>query len=120
MSLQKLIRSFSFAVSGIASAFRSQFNMRVHAAMAILVLSASFYFRISLLEWCIVLLCISSVIAAELINTSLELNVDLSTPLRNEKAGQAKDIAAAAVLVVSAVSAVIGSIVFIPRIIHML
>ena len=72
--------------------------------------------KISSLELCILLFCISSVIGAELINTSIEINVDLATSERNERAGQAKDIAAAAVLVVSLVSAIIGCIIFLPKI----
>lgn len=55
-------------------------------------------------------------IAAELINTSIEINVDLAMPERNERAGQAKDIAAAAVLFVSIISAIIGLVIFIPKI----
>ena len=90
--------------------------MRFHVFAALIVLFASVYLRISVLEWCIILFCISSVIAAELINTSIEINVDLAMPKRNEKAGQAKDMAAAAVLVVSFVSALIGSIIFVPKI----
>lgn len=116
MSLKKFIRSFSFACKGIATSFRSQFNMRVHFFAAFVVMIASTFFRISLLEWCIVLFCIGSVIAAELINTSIEINVDLVMPERNERAGHAKDMAAAAVLVVSFVSALIGCIIFLPKI----
>jgi diacylglycerol kinase len=119
MFLKKYIRSFSYAISGIAYAFRSQFNMRFHVFTAVLVLTASVWFRISPVEWCIILLCISSVFAAELLNTSIELNVDIASPGRNEKAGHAKDLAAAAVLVVCVVSAIIGIIVFLPRIIQL-
>lgn len=71
--------------------------------------------KIAIVEWCIVLLCSASVISAELINTSLELTVDLAMPELNEKAGQAKDMAAAAVLIVSIVSAIIACIIFIPK-----
>jgi diacylglycerol kinase len=117
--LKKYLRSFAFAFKGLSAAFRSQFNMRFHVFAALLVLIFSVYLKISLLEWCINLFCISSVIAAELINTSIEINVDLAMPERNERAGQAKDMAAAAVLIVSFVSAIIGSIIFIPKIISL-
>lgn len=80
-----------------------------------MVLLAGLFLKIALAEWCIVLLCTASVISAELINTSLELTVDLAMPEQNEKAGQAKDMAAAAVLIVSIVSAIIGCIIFIPK-----
>ena len=118
MILRKYFRSFAFAITGIAYAFRSQVNMRFHIFTAIIVVISAIIFHISPVEWCIVLLCISSVLAAELINTSIEINVDLSSPERNEKAGHAKDLAAASVLVICILSAIIGSIVFIPKIIH--
>ena len=116
MILKKFAKSFSYAFKGIASSFRSQFNMRVHFFAAVAVMITSVILKISLLEWCIILFCISSVIAAELINTSIEINVDLAMPERNDRAGQAKDLAAAAVLVVSCVSAIIGFIIFLPKI----
>lgn len=116
MKLKKFARSFSFASKGIATAFRSQFNMRFHFFAALIVLITAFALKISSLELCILLFCISSVIGAELINTSIEINVDLAMPERNDRAGQAKDIAAAAVLVVSFVSAIIGCIIFLPKI----
>ena len=113
----KFIKSFTFAVAGFAYAFRSQFNMKFHIVAAILVIGASAFFRISAMEFCIVLFCIGSVFGAELINTSLEVTVDIASPEFNEKAGHAKDLAAAAVLVVSVVSVIIGLIIFLPKII---
>ncbi|MBL0103827.1 MAG: diacylglycerol kinase family protein [Bacteroidetes bacterium] len=93
--------------------------MRFHVFTALAVIIASSYFRIAPLEWCIVLFCIGSVISAELINTSIEMNVDLAMPEQNQKAGMAKDIAAAAVLIAASVSAIIGCIIFVPRIISL-
>ena len=90
--------------------------MRFHFFAAIVVLFTAFILKVTLLELCILLFCISSVIAAELINTSIEINVDLAMPEKNDRAGNAKDLAAAAVLVVSFVSAIIGSIIFLPKI----
>jgi diacylglycerol kinase len=118
MKLNKYVRSFAYAISGIAYAFRNQVNMRFHFIAAAVVIATGYVLHISALEWCIIFLCIGSVIASELINTAIEVNVDLVTMERNEKAGQAKDLAAAAVLVICVISAIIGAIVFIPKIIH--
>lgn len=120
MILEKYFKSFTYAVAGIGYAFRSQVNMRFHSIAASVVIISAIILHLSALEWCIVLLCIGSVIAAELINTSIEINVDLLSPGRNEKAGHVKDLAAAAVLVICTISAIIGSIVFIPKIIHII
>ena len=118
MIIKKFIKSLFFAFSGIAYAFRSQVNMRFHIYAASFVILSAIVLQISPLEWCIILFCIGSVMAAELINTSIEINVDLLSPERNKNAGYAKDSAAAAVLVICIISAIIGSIVFIPKIIH--
>ena len=120
MIFKKFFRSFAFASKGIALAFRSQFNLRLHILIAVIVLALSAYFRLSPIEWCIVLFCIASVIAAELLNTSIEITVDLAMPEHDQKAGMSKDIAAAAVLVVSFVSACIGCIIFGPRVFNLI
>lgn len=93
--------------------------MRFHIFAAAIVIAASFFLRINLAEWCIILMCIGSVISAELINTSLEVSVDMISPNISEKAGHAKDLASAAVLVVCTVSAIIGMVIFLPKIIHL-
>ncbi len=116
--MKRNLKSFLFAINGIAHVFRTQINMRIHIVISIITLGLSFYFHLSLIELCIILFCIGSVLAAELFNTSLEYNIDLSTPEFNKKAGQAKDMAAGAVLVVSIMAALIGLIIFVPHLIH--
>jgi diacylglycerol kinase (ATP) len=115
--MNKFIKGFTFAISGIAYAFRSQVNMRFHIFSALVVVALSFALRINVAEWCIILMCIGSVISAELINTSLEVTIDITSPSYNEKAGNAKDLAAGAVLVVCTVSAIIGIMIFLPKLI---
>ncbi len=115
-NVKRIIRSISWALSGISLAFRTQFNFRFHILSATIVLLLSFVLKLSALEWCIILFCIASVITAELLNTAQELNTDLLSPGYHEVAKNVKDLAAAAVLIVSIVSAVIGCIIFIPKI----
>lgn len=115
--IQSLIQFFRPALTGLSAAFRSQFNMKIHGLMTFLVVIAAFYFQLSAVEWCIILFCIGSVISAELLNTSLEVTVDIASPKIQEKAGLAKDIAAAAVLLAALFSAIIGLIIFVPKII---
>ena len=117
--MTKFTKGFAYALSGISYAFRSQVNMRFHIFSTIIVIAASFFLQIDSAEWCIVLMCIGSVISAELINTSIEVSIDMISPNYNEKAGHAKDLAAAAVLVVCIVSAIIGIVIFLPKIIRL-
>lgn len=110
------MRSLTYAFAGFSFSFRSQINMRFHLIAACTVLILSAVLKVTPIEWCIILFCIGSVVAAESINTSLEMSVDLITQERNDKAGRIKDIAASAVLATCIVSTVIGMIIFLPRI----
>lgn len=76
--------------------------------------SAGIVLGITRTEWIMVVMCIGTVIAAELFNTAIEKLVDLVSPERHPVAGQVKDIAAGAVLICAVAAAIIGLIIFIP------
>lgn len=116
MNLVRFFKSFVFAGKGIAYAFRTQPNFRFEMFSAVAVVAAGWYFRITPAEWIICLVCIASVLFAELVNTSLETLTDLISPEYNPLAGKAKDLSAAAVLVTAVLAAVIGLIIFVPYI----
>ncbi|CCY45805.1 diacylglycerol kinase DagK [Clostridium sp. CAG:1193] len=120
MKNKKLINSFKYAFSGIATAFKSEKNMKIHFTMMMLVIIFGILLKISLNEWlvCIMLFCM--VIGSEMINTAVENVVNLAMPTKNEVAKNAKDISAGAVLVFAIGSAIIGLIIFIPKIINVL
>lgn len=120
MKNKKLIDSFKYAFSGIATAFKSEKNMKIHFTMMMLVIIFGILLKISLNEWlvCIMLFCM--VIGSEMINTAVENVVNLAMPTKNEVAKNAKDISAGAVLVFAIGSAIIGLIIFIPKIINVL
>ncbi len=108
----KLWRSFGYAINGLLAAFREQQNLKIHIAAALIVVTLGFWFNVSTVEWCILLIVIGLVIAAELINASIENLTDLVTKEQHPLAGKVKDIAAAAVLVLSIVSGIVGIIIF--------
>lgn len=111
------MRSFFYAFRGIASAFRSEFNMRIHVVAAIVVTAAGFYFKIAAAEWGMIVLCICSVISMELINTAVEKLCDHVTAEQHPAIKQIKDIAAAAVLVTAMGCIVVALIIFFPKLI---
>jgi diacylglycerol kinase len=113
------MKSFLYAINGFRYALRTQWNMRFHLCVAIVVVFAACYFNLDRVEWCIVSLCIGLVFSAELINTAIEYTVDLLSPEWKDKAGRAKDIAAAGVLAAACIAAVTGCIIFIPKIIFL-
>lgn len=111
------LRSFGFAFKGLSSAFKSEIHLRFHVVLATGVMISSWILAISLVEWALIMLSIGLVIVAELVNTAIEKLVDLCQPDFMPLAGKIKDIAAGAVLVAALVSAIIGGIVFVPKLI---
>ena len=116
---KRLIHSFKYAFSGIGSAFLSEANMRIHVLVMILVVLFGVFLKISTLEWIICIALFGLVISAELFNTAIEYVVDIASPEKQEKARLAKDIAAGAVLITAIAAAIIGLIIFLPKIINL-
>ena len=117
ISFKKLINSFKYALSGIKSAFKTEQNMKIHLLIMEIVILMALILNISFNEWLIVLICFMVVISSELFNTALEKCVDLASPNKNEIAKLAKDISAGAVLITAIFAAIIGIIIFLPKII---
>lgn len=111
----KLIKSFTNAFHGIAFLFKSQLNARIELIIAFIVIVFGFVFKISPTEWILIVLCIALVLAFEGINTAIEIFADKLHPGFDENIGKAKDVAAGAVLIASIFAAVIGFIIFVPR-----
>lgn len=119
-SIKKRADSFRFAYSGLGHLFKSQPNALIHLLATILVICSGMFFRITKMEWLVVIIFICMVIAAELINTAMEYLIDIISPEFKEKAGKAKDLAAAAVLICSIAAAIAGLLIFIPYLINYL
>ena len=113
---KKLINSFKYAIEGFASSFKTERNMKIHILAMAVVVALGFYFNLNLIEWCFIVTVIALVIGAELFNTAIETIVDMVSPEKNSKAKLAKDISAAAVLAFAIGAAIIGAIIFIPKI----
>ena len=89
--------------------------MKIHVLAATIVILLAFILKVSTHEWLILLLLIGLVIAAEVLNTSLENFVDLVTKKQDPLAGKVKDTAAGFVMVLAILSAIVGLIIFIPK-----
>jgi diacylglycerol kinase len=118
--MRKVINSFAVAISGITFALRTQSHMRFHAIAAAVVCGLGFMLSLKPLEWTIILLAIAVVISAEMINTAIEQAVDLASPTIHPVAKAAKDVAAGAVLVAAAISAIIGLLILGPPLWHLI
>ena len=113
---KKLINSFKYAIQGLIVSFKKERNMKIHILIMILVILAGIFLKISKIEWIICIILFALVISGELFNTAIETVVDIAMPYRDKKAKLAKDVSAGAVLIFATASAVIGGIIFIPKI----
>lgn len=116
MSLRQRFNSFKYAIAGIREVISSQLNMKIHLFIALLVVLGGFFFSISVLEWCLIIMAIASVLSAEAFNTAIEHLTDLVSPDHHPLAGKAKDAAAGAVLLVAIGASIIGLLIFLPKI----
>lgn len=111
MKPTRLTDSVNCAIEGILYAARTQKHMRNHFLAALVILAAVLFLRVSCLEFILLVVSVSFVLFAELVNTSLELCVDLVSPEYHPIAKAAKDVAAGAVLIAAVGSAVMGCLI---------
>lgn len=115
-TLRKRLKSFKFAFNGIRLLITHEHNAWIHCFAAICVIIAGFAFDISTTEWIAVTFAIGTVLAAEAVNSSIEAIADLVSPEYNEAIKRTKDIAAGAVLILAISAAIVGLIIFVPKI----
>jgi diacylglycerol kinase len=112
-----LQQSFRQAFAGLAFAWRTQRNLRIHGLAAALVVGLIVILHLRPLEAAVLLLAVAAVVGAELVNTAVEVLVDRVVGLEHDPAAKtAKDVAAACVLVVAAGAALAGAAVLLPRV----
>ena len=113
----RFVKSFGYAFSGLGYAFKSQFNFKVHVLILVLVGIAGCWLKLSATEWLWIAVAGGVVLVVELLNTAIEVLVDLVSPAIHPKAKIIKDVAAAAVLVAAVTALLIGLLIFVPKIV---
>ena len=113
-----VLDSFNYAFEGIIHVLRTQRNMRIHSAVAAGVLLGAIATGVDRFELIALLLAISFVLIAEMINTALEAGIDVATTSFDPLAKLAKDIAAGAVLIATVNAVAIGYLVFSDQIVN--
>jgi diacylglycerol kinase (ATP) len=114
-STRTRLRSFVFAGRGLRTIFVSQHNARIHAAATLAVLAAGVALRVSRVEWLCLILATALVWMAEALNTALEFLCDVASPEFHPLVEKAKDVAAGAVLISALGAALVGLLIFVPR-----
>ena len=114
----KRMRGFAFAINGIILMIRNETNARIHTAAVIVACMAGWALNISVYEWMAVTAAAAGVLATEAINSAIEALADRVSTDYDEKIKNTKDLAAGGVLIMALAAAIIGGIVFIPKIIN--
>jgi diacylglycerol kinase (ATP) len=109
------VRSFRFALRGIAAVLRSQHNAWIHAVASVLVIGVGLRVGLGRLEWCAVVGAVVAVWTAEALNTAFEALCDVASPGLHPMVERAKDIAAGAVLIAAIGAVVVGVLVLGPH-----
>jgi diacylglycerol kinase len=116
--MNKRIASIKAAYNGIYIALKSEWNLRFHFFITLIVIILAVLFKFSFLEFAVLLLTIGIVISIEMVNTSIEELCNYIQPEKNELIKKIKDISAGAVLVSSIIALIVGITLFLPKILH--
>jgi diacylglycerol kinase len=118
--IKNRIHSFIYAFEGIKTLFRETPNAVIQLAAAIAAILLGLIFHISTVEWLILILVIGGVVALEAMNSALENLSDYTSKKEIDPTiKKAKDISAAAVLIMAIAALAVGVIIFLPKIIHL-
>ncbi|AEY65851.1 diacylglycerol kinase family protein [Clostridium sp. BNL1100] len=120
MKNRNLIESFNNAFQGIWYTIVNERNMKIHLITGTIVILLSLWVRVSKIELTILCLTVSMVICFELINTAVEVVVNIIVDVYHPKAKIIKDVSAGAVFVSAIFSIIIGLLILWDKIIHKL
>ncbi len=118
-TIQKRLKSFVYAFNGIKLLIKNEHNAWIHCFATVYVITCGFLLNISNTEWIAICIVIGAVFAAEAINSSIETLADFVSPDYNEAIKHTKDLAAGAVLLMAIAAAIVGFIIFIPKLFNL-
>jgi len=108
-------QKFRCAFRGIRLGIHGQSSFIVHFAAAGLAIGTAAWLRIEKTEWCLLMMCITIVLTAEMFNSALEHLARAVDRSENRYIGSALDIGSAAVLTASVGASITGFTIFIAR-----
>lgn len=109
------LRSTNHAWRGLGVVFKTTHNAWVHLFFAALAIFLGFLLEISSLEWVAIIFVIGLVFIVEIINTALEIDIDLTSPEYHPYAKDIKDVAAGAVALSVIIAGIVGLLIFGPK-----
>lgn len=108
-------QALASALRGIRHAARTQRHFRAHLILAAVIFLTAAWVGLSVVEFAVVAVTVGLVLAAELLNTSVEMLTDQLHPHAGSVAAAVKDVSAAAVLTTAVLAAAVGALVFLPH-----
>lgn len=120
MKKQTIIKAFANAFNGIKYFFLHEKNGKIQLCVASIVVFVAAGMDVSTMQWIALLFCIAMVLAAEMMNTAIEHLCNMIQEEYHPVIKIVKDVSAGAVLFISIISAIIGCIIFIPKILNLL
>lgn len=118
--IKRLFKSFRYAINGLIRIFKEEQNLKIQAFLGLIALLLAWFFRIEKIELLLIVISIGLVLLMETINSAVERVTDVLRPRINDYVKEIKDITAAAVMLASFISLIIGIIIFWPYIIETL
>lgn len=110
--MNKLIKSFGWAMNGLYTVWREEVNFRIELFVGLAVVALGFYFKLELVEWVIIVGCITAVLSAEMVNTAIEDLCNKVEPNTDPVIGKIKDTMGGFVFTVALGVATVGVMVF--------
>lgn len=112
MKNRTLLQSFKNARDGVWHVIKNERNMRIHILLAVMVIIIGFALQISRIEFAIICFTIAMVIICELINSAIEMLVDMVVDTYHPKAKIIKDVSAGAVIISAIIATIVGYFIF--------
>jgi diacylglycerol kinase len=113
----RFFKSVSYAANGFSQMLKTERNVRIQLALAVLILLAGLLCGLGRMEWALITFCVGLVFVAEALNTAIEKLADALHPGLDPKIALVKDLAAAAVLIAAVSAGLVGILVFLPHLI---
>ncbi|MBP6994321.1 diacylglycerol kinase family protein [Candidatus Woesebacteria bacterium] len=111
--------SFKHAWDGIVWVFKTQPNYQVHITLSVIAVTLGLVLQIERFEWLIIGILIMMGLTIETINSTFEQTLDCVTLEKREDVKVAKDAAAGAMLIYAIGAAILGGIIFLPRLLSL-
>jgi diacylglycerol kinase len=105
---RRLVTSFRYAFAGLGYLWRTQPNVRIHAAITLAVIAAGLWLGLPRRDWAVIVVTVGLVLVSEALNTAVEATVDLASPQPHPLAKVAKDVGAGAVVLSASAAVLVG------------